>query len=92
MHLFEGKALLPEPYVILLYVPWWHRVFNLVPMLKVLKLSTHKILNGQTHSAKIGHNSSLLIYLKANYRPQRINVYAEIYPWAVSVAYHDVSC
>ena len=30
----EGKAQLPEPYMILLYVPWWHRVFNLVPNLK----------------------------------------------------------
>ena len=92
MPLFEGKAQLPEPYMILLYVPWWHRVFNLVPMLEVLKLSTHKFLNGQTHSAKNGHNCSLLVYLKANYRPQRLDVYAEIYPWAASEAYHDISC
>ena len=55
-------------------------------------LFTHKFLNGQTHIAKNGHNCSLLIYLKANCRPQMLDVYGEIYPWAVRVAYHEVSC
>ena len=39
MPLFEGgKAQLSEPYMILLYVPWWHRVFNLVPNLKGIQV------------------------------------------------------
>ena len=89
----ECKAQLPEPYMILLYsvLSLVVSVFNLVPMLKLLKLSTHKFLNGQTHSAKKGHNCSFFINLKANYRPQRLDVCAEIFPCAVSVAYHDVS-
>ena len=31
---FEGKAQVSEDIMILLYAPWWHRVFDLVPMLK----------------------------------------------------------
>ena len=38
MPLFEGKAQLLEPYIILLYVAWWHRVYDLVAKLKDIQV------------------------------------------------------
>jgi hypothetical protein len=35
---FQGKVQHPEPDMILLYVPWWHRVMNLVPKLKGIQI------------------------------------------------------